>query len=522
MALDLSGTSTALPVIIHDLNGSQFEWIGSAYSLAATALMPLSGSLAQVFGRRVTMLLQIFLFAAGSAICGAAPSLSVLIVGRTIQGCGAGGINALNSIVISDLVPLKERGKFQSFISIGFGLATTTAPVIAGAFASHGQWRWFFYMNIPICAFVGTLVAIYVDIRYPKSTLKEKMESQDWWGNILVIASTSAVVFGLTDGGIEFPWSSPRILVPLILGVLGLVAFLFYEAKFPRNPVVPLQVASTVTGISGYIQSMLAMFYLLGVVYYYPVYFQACKGSSPVRSGINSFGLAYSIIPPSVLFGISVARTGRYRPQIWFAWVLLIVGAGLLTTIRADTKLATAIGLQVIPGVALGVLLAGSLYPVLAPIPQALNASAIALYMFFRYFSQVWAVTVGGTVLQNELGKKLPAEFLAQFPSSSGTALAYSVIPVIATLDEPLRTTVREAFADSLRVFWFVLLGVGVAGLACALLMEGLPLKATVEEDHAYTLNVGNASGATRHREGVQVELGTLGGVDSSPGARRT
>lgn len=122
---------------------------------------------------------------------------------------------------------------------------------------------------------------------------------------------------------------------------------------------------------------------------YYPVYFQACKGSSPVRSGINSFGLAYSIIPPSVIFGISVAKTGRYRPQLWLAWVLLIVGAGLLTTIHADTKLATAIGLQVIPGVALGVLLAGTFYPVLAPLPQALNASAIALYMFLRYFSQV-------------------------------------------------------------------------------------------------------------------------------------
>jgi len=483
IALDLSGTSTSLPIIVHDLKGSQFEWVGSAYSLSATAFMPLCGGLAQVFGRRSVMLAQVFFFALGSALSGAAPSLNFLIAGRTVQGLGAGGINTMTQIILSDLVPLKERGKYNGFVALGFGFATATAPVISGSLADRGQWRWFFYMNIPICAIAAAMVWVSFDIKVPRRSLKEKLETLDWFGNVLIIACTTAIVIALTWGGIQFSWSSPHVLVPLILGNVGLVLFMIYEAIVPRYPVVPLQLFNTWTGISGYLQSFINSFCLLGLLYYLPVYFQACKDASPVRSGIDLFGICYTTVPFGAVFGISVTKTGRYRPQLWLSWVFMLLGAGLLSSVHASTGGAKTIGYSTISGMGIGILTVVTYYPILAPIPLSLNTNAIGLYMFLRYLAQVWGVTVGGTILQNELKQRLPSEFIALFPN--GTSIAYSIIPAISTLEEPLKSLVQSAFADGLRVFWQVLLGLSALGFVSCTLMKGLPLYTTMDDGYA-------------------------------------
>ncbi|KAI5119018.1 hypothetical protein M0805_001877 [Coniferiporia weirii] len=481
MVLDLAGVGTALPVIVADLHGREFEWVGSAYALSATAFLPLSGGMAQVFGRRSVMLFMVFLFAVGSAMCGAAPSLNFLIASRTIQGIGAGGIASLTQIIIADLVPLQERGVFNGLIAIAYCFGTSSAPVIAGALVQHGQWRWFFYMNLPICAATAFLVFTCLDLKVPKGTIKEKLLRLDWTGNFLVIAATTAAVIGLTWGGVKFPWSSAQVLVPLILGIVGFIGFIVYEAKVPEQPLVPFSVMSTRTSVSGYIQGFFMNFTLLGCIYYLPVYFQACKFASPIGSGVDIFGLGFTVMPFGVISGISVAKSGKYRPQLWFSWVVLIVSGGLLISLDADTSRGRYIGYQVLIGLGLGILMTTAFFPVLAPLPVSLNANALAFFMFVRFFSQVWGVTVGGTILQNELQKRLPAEFIQQFPS--GTSVAYSIIPLIPSLEEPFRTSVRVAFAESLRVYWEVMTACAVAGLAASLMMKEVPLHTALDED---------------------------------------
>ncbi|KAF8587989.1 iron permease [Ramaria rubella] len=482
-ALELSAVSTALPVIVSDLQGSQFVWVGSAYALSATAFLPMSGGLSQVFGRRPVMLGSLLTFAIGSALCGAATDMNFLIAGRTVQGLGGGGLASLTQIILSDLVPLRERGMFNGLIGIAWAVASGIGPVIGGAFSQSGEWRWLFYLNIPVCGIVAILVFFFLRLRTPTGAFKDKMARMDWIGNLLVVASTSACMIGLTWGGIQFAWISAHVLVPLILGIVGLVFFMYYEIKVAEHPIVPFSILSSATGISGYLQTFIMPIVLLAVLFldYLPVYFQACKAASPIASGVDLFGIAFSLAPMGTLSGISVAKSHQYRPQLWLAWGLIILGTGLLSTLRVDSSRGMIIGFQIIAGSGLGIVGTTSYFPVLAPLPVSANAKALAFFTFCRNFAQIWGITVGGALLQNELKHRLPPGFISAFPE--GTAIAYAAIPSIPALEQPLRDEVRQAFAESLRVVWTALIGVGGLGLIVSLGMKRLPLHTDMDKD---------------------------------------
>ncbi|KAL4257764.1 MFS transporter superfamily protein [Pleurotus pulmonarius] len=458
-ALELSAVSTALPVIVKDLGGSDFVWIGSAYALSATSFVPLSGGLAQVFGRRPVMLGSLLFFAVGSALCVAASSMNFLIAARTIQGVGGGGIASLTQIILSDLVPLQHGPLLLEQVQL---LVDRLRSMDSGD---------------------GFSISIY-RLRTPSGTFREKIGRMDWIGNLIVVAATTSCVIALTWSGIQFSWRSAHVLVPLLVGLIGLAAFLVYEAYFPKNPVrieVPFVVMSTSTGLSGFVQTFIMPIALLALVYFMPVYFQACKGASPLASGVDTFGIAFSLAPAGIIGGISVAATKQYRPQLWFSWALAMAGCGLLSTLHADSARAHAIGFQIVVGIGLGVISSTTYFPVLAPLHVSSNAAALATFTFLRNFAQVWGVTIGGTILQNQLTARLPPAFASAFPQ--GTAIAYAVIPAISALDEPLKSEVRGAFAESLRVLWQVLIGVCGMGLVASLFMRHLPLHTSVDRE---------------------------------------
>ncbi|KAA1466884.1 MFS general substrate transporter [Dentipellis sp. KUC8613] len=479
-ALDAVAVGNALPSIVHDLTGTQFVWIGSAYSLAACAFLPMTGALSQAVGRRVVMLCALAFFAVGSALCGAAPSMNVLIVGRTIQGVGGGGIAALSQIILSDLVPLRERGAFSGFLAIAYTIASCIGPVVGGAFAQVGQWRWLFYFNIPLCCLNGALILICLKMKTPPGSM-EKLKSIDWIGNALIISSTTSVVVGLTWGGVQFSWTSAKVLAPLILGLVGLCAFAVYEAMLANNPMVPIILMSNCTSLSGFIQSFLNQFTSSAIIYYLVVYYQACKGAGPIASGVDCFGLAFTAAPMAMVTGILVTKSAKYRPQIWVGWALTTLGCGLLSSLDAESSRAKGIGFQLLVGSGLGITYMGTYFPILAPLLVTENARAMALLVFLRNFAVVWGITIGGTVLQNGLQKNLPAEFTGQLTES--TQIAYAVIPQISDLPQPLKDEVRRAFAASVRVIWQLLTGVSGMGFLVSLVMKGLPLHTSTDEE---------------------------------------
>ncbi|THH02025.1 hypothetical protein EW026_g762 [Hermanssonia centrifuga] len=411
-AIELTAVSNALPTIIADLHGEDFVWIGSAYALASTAILPASGGLAEIFGRRSTMLSSLTLFAIGSAICGAARNMNMLIAARAVQGMGGGGILSLSSIIISDLVPLEERGVYNGLIGLTWGCATAIGPLLGGALAQNGLWRWLFYLNLPIAAIAALLVVTCLHLRTPTGTVREKLGRIDW------------IWLG----------SGPAIL-------------------------------ALESNKSHYLQTFFTPIITLSVVF---------------KTGVDLLAVSLSLGPAVIVSGVSIAITKLYRPQLWVGWVLLTVAIGVLSTIQADTPIAQVIGLPILIGVGCGILMAATYFPVLAPLPVSENAHALAFFAFCRSFANVWGVTIGGTILQNELSRNLPAEFLSQFPG--GAEIAFSVIPVIHTLPEPLKHQVQVAFANGVSKIWLVMIAIGALGLISSLFMKALPLHTEVDD----------------------------------------
>ncbi|KAG9050246.1 hypothetical protein FS837_006687 [Tulasnella sp. UAMH 9824] len=422
-ALDFTSVATALPTIVEHLHGTEFAWVGSAYSLGSTAIMPLVGGLSQVFGRRPVVLGSLVFFALGSGICGGAKNMPMLIGGRTIQGMGGGSIIAVTTIIVGDLVPLSKRGAYMG--------------LIAGLFGS---------------------------------------------GNIIIIAGTTISIVALTWAGVKYPWLSYKVLVPFISGLAAIALFLVYEAKVAIEPVVPWELVSNRNSFLGYSTVFLHGIVSTAILFYIPVYFQGTLLQSPVKSGVSLFGNAFTIAPGAIVSGVTVAVFGVYRPQNFLGWTLTTTGVGLLSLLKLDSPTGKWIGFQVVEGGGLGILYSAPQFPILSSLPVNKSAHALALLTFVRSYSQTWGVTIGASILQNGLKNKLPAVFLAMFPAE-GVEIAYAAIPQVLGLQEPIKTEVRAVFAASLRVIWLTMIGVSGLGLLCVLGMRELKMHEVTDEE---------------------------------------
>ncbi|KAJ7278291.1 major facilitator superfamily domain-containing protein [Mycena rebaudengoi] len=417
----------------------------------------------------------------------------MVIAGRTVQGLGGGGIQSLSAIILSDMVTLEERGLYASFFGVTWSIANFAGPLIGGALASGGAWRWLFYLNLPLAG-ITSIITLLMDLPTPPGTFYEKIARLDWVGNFIVVASTTACAIALTWGGVAFPWDSPPVLAPLILGFVGFCIFILYEAKWAAHPLVPWIVLSNRTSVSGYLQTFFVGVTALGIVCCHP----QC---TPIHSGVLT--LALSVIAPSSMFaGAMVNKTGRYRPQMWAGRVLILIGFGVMSTTDLETPIPRVIGFLILLGVGMGFNYSTTVFPVQAPISPSLNAPALSFVMFARAFSGVWGVTISSAVLQNELSSRLPATFLSTFPG--GVSITYSAIPNISSLDPATQQQVRQALAASLKVLWEVFLGIAFMGALTSLLMEGLPLHRFVDKKWAMKdkrnaeADLGNASGSEK------------------------
>ncbi|KAJ7638418.1 iron permease [Roridomyces roridus] len=486
-AIDLTAVGTALPTIAEALNDTKGEyvWVGSAYTLSSTAVIPLSGSLADALGRRPVMLMSIVFFAVGSALAGAAQNMDMMIAARAIQGIGGGGILVLTEILVADLVPLAERGVYQGMIGFVWSLASSIGPAIGGALSNKGHkaWRALFYMNLPFTGLAFLLVWLYLSVRTPEGTVSSKLAKVDWIGNGLVIVGSTLSILGLSWGGIRYPWDSAQVLAPLIIGLALLVAFGVYEAKVPARPAILLDVFRNRTSLSGILTTAAHSVVSISLIYYLPVFFQACLGASPIRSAVDLLPAALLIAPMGLAAGVTVAVTKKYRPVNWVGWAITIIGFGLFSTVVEDSSKGKWVGYQLVVAVGVGMIFTGPVFPILAPLPNNHAASALALFSFIRTFFQTWGITISGTILQNMLKKNLPADFVAQFPPNF--EIAYAAIPAIKLLEEPVRTAVRAAFARSMRAVWQTMIGISGLGLLLSLIMAEVPMDTSVDETYA-------------------------------------
>ncbi|KAF7975328.1 hypothetical protein HWV62_9761 [Athelia sp. TMB] len=453
-AFDLSVLSTALPTIVADLHGTDFIWAATAYTLAGTAATPLVGGLATVFGRKPILLLSLLFFGIGAAVCGSAHSMNQLILGRVIQGFGGGLCESSVEVVYNDLIPVTERGRFTGL------MASSVGPIIGGAIAEAGAWRWIFFLNLPICVISATTVFFFLNVKTPTEPFRHGIKRMDWPGIVLVVGSCACFILAFTWAGVPWIWSSPQVVVPLALGFVGMLSFGLVERFYSKEP--------TVETPNACLES-----------YYLPVYFQAAKGSNTLQSSINMLSFAVIISPVAVAAGASVEIFNCYRPQNYIGWVLLVLAFGLFTLFDSDSSKGLYIGVQLLMGLGQGIAWVAPQFAVLSPLPASNNAYANSFWLFTRYFANSWGVAIGGAVLQNQLKVRLPVAFTDGLPA--GTQLAYAAIPHINALPEALRSQVRGAFADSMRVVWYVMLAVSVLGLLSTVLMREVAMTNTLD-----------------------------------------
>jgi EmrB/QacA subfamily drug resistance transporter len=451
-ALDQTIIATALPTIGRELGDLEhLPWIVTVYLLTSTAVTPLYGKLSDTYGRRVIMLIGIVIFIAGSIACALAPTMFFLILARGLQGIGGGGLIALAQTIIADIVPPKERGRYQVYFASVFMSSSLLGPVLGGYFAEHLHWSVIFWINLPL-----GLVALVIAFRSLKKLPRfERPHKLDFLGSFLLVAATVALLSGLSWGGIRFPWSSPQILglfaVSLVLwGLFAARMRLAPEPLIPpgvlHNPVVRMSVLAACFGMGTYI----------GLTIYLPVYFETVRGLSASLSGLALIPLMAGTVVGATLSGRTMARVKHYK-RLPIAGLLVAMAATGVLVVYEHALSITAVEI-VLAVISIGL---GTLLPVTMVTTQNAVAShemgtATGTANFFRSLGGAFIVAIFGAIVLSGSGLSGAASFEAL-----GAAAAASGIDL------------GDVFSY---VFLAALIGFGLA-LAFLLALEERPLR---------------------------------------------
>jgi EmrB/QacA subfamily drug resistance transporter len=486
----MSVISNALPTIVDDLGSSPaYAWIANSYFLTSTAFQPLYGQTANIFGRRSLTLLAVILFAVGSAVSGSATSIGALIAGRSIQGIGGGGINVLIEIIVSDLVPVRERPKYIAVIFSAFAIAGSIGPLVGGAFAQRATWRWIFYMNLPISGIALILLFLFLNVQYKKDSAKNMLRRTDFLGNALLVAAVVAILLALTWGGTEQPWSSSKTLVPLILGLVGLVAFIGVESTtWIPEPTMPIRLFANRTSLAAFAITFLQATIQYWIAYYLPVYFQAVLEATPIMSGVNLLPFVIAATPFAMVAGAAVSKLNRYRPWHFIGFGTLAIGYGMLTLLTQDSTTGYWVGAQIVLAVGTGVLVTTSLPAVQAPLHETDTAVSTATWGFLRSFGGVWGVAVPSAIFNSQVNAllyRISDQPALQEKLANGGAYALASKTFLESLNDvpELKSRVLSIYVDSLKLAWQVGIGFSLLGFVISFIIKEIPMREHLETE---------------------------------------
>ncbi len=338
-ALDQSIVGTALPRIVSDLGGlNHLSWVVTAYLLTATATTPLWGKISDLYGRRPIFQSAIIIFLIGSVLCGLAQNMPQLIAFRAIQGIGGGGLMAIAFSVIGDIIPPRERGRYQGYFGAVFGLSSVAGPLLGGWFTDGPGWRWIFYINLPVGA--AALIITTLALKIP--TVRRE-HSIDYLGAATIVAAVSSLLLYLNWAGEEYSWGDPRSLALVAASIVLSALFVLIELR-AREPIIPMGLFLNPVFRIGDTFVFLAGVAMFGAIIFLPLYLQAVMGFSPTESGLGLLPMIVGLFTASIGAGQMVTRTGKYKIYPIAGSALMIVG--LTSPLPAGSRYALlAIGL---------------------------------------------------------------------------------------------------------------------------------------------------------------------------------
>lgn len=394
----------------------------------------------------------------------------------------------LIELIVCDLVPLAQRGAYIGLMFVFFAIGTSLGPFIGGAIVNNTTWRWVFYLNLPIGGVGLVLLILFLQVNYNREmSVGEKLKRMDYLGNLLLIGAIVSILIALSWGGTRYPWSSGHVLAPLIIGLLGLPAFvLFQGTPLVKEPTAPLRLFGNRTSSIAFFNTFMHGLISFWILYMLPVYFQAVLQSSPERSGVQLLPTVISMIPIAGVSGAILSKTGNYRMLQIVGFALLTVGVGTFTVLGPGSSTAAWTLTQMVAAFGGGVIMPVLLPAVQAGLEEKDAATSTALWAFVRSFGIIWGLAVPAAIFNNQFDKYASAisDDAVRGRFTGGNAYSYASGATISALPAQLRAETIDVYTRSLRVVWQVAIGFSGLSFLLCFFQKSIKLRSHLETDY--------------------------------------
>jgi hypothetical protein len=402
------------------------------------------------------------LFFIGAVVFATANNMIILIVGRLIQGLGAGGLDVLEEIILADITTLRERPKYIGLLAIFMACGSVSGPVIGAAFSEFVDWRWIGWINLPIVGLAFILALLFLRLKLIATPFSEKVRRLDWLGMSMFAVGATAMALPLSWAGALYPWSSWRTILLLIIGLLVLLAFSFYEKSLKtKEALLPCRIFSNRTSISSFASGFIHGLILYTMLLYIPLFFQAVFLEAPLQAGISTLPVCILVVVFSFVASIVVELTRRYRLLLWVGWIFTTVFLGVWCLVGKATPRAEAYLFQALLGVGAGTLFTGIQIPVQAS-ASAVNVDetglAVGMLVVFRLFGGLVGLAVSSTAFNSVFQREITT--LGMLPEQAmvlkDASQAISFIPEMTTLNLPVASlnSLIHVYQSSFQAVW--------------------------------------------------------------------